>query len=162
VINQRDLSRLAYLGRYTHRVAISNNRLVSIEGGQVRFGWKDYRQAGRGQVMTLSASEFLRRFLLHVLPKGLHRIRQYGLLSNRGRAEKLAACRRLLGVTRPAGPPPQRRQADELFEAVTGQPANRRPVCGSGRMKRTHRLEPAPSPPVAPRPSREPRLEDSS
>src|ERR1700693_5683566 len=73
---------LDYLGRYTHRVAISNNRLLRMEDGKVSFRWKDYRDHSRQKVMTLAVDEFIRRFLLHVLPKGFQRIRQYGLLSN--------------------------------------------------------------------------------
>ena len=76
---------LDYVGRYTHRVAISNNRLLDIEDGQVRFQWKDYRDGGQVKTMTLSAEEFIRRFLLHVLPDGFQRIRYYGFLGNRYR-----------------------------------------------------------------------------
>ena len=81
---------LKYLARYTHRVAISNRRLVALEDGKVRFRWKDYAHGGREKTMTLDASEFLRRFLLHVLPSGFVRIRHYGFLSNRLRHEKVA------------------------------------------------------------------------
>jgi len=89
---------LKYLGRYTHRVAISNRRLVDVEEGRVRFRYKDYVDSGRERVMSLEALEFLRRFLMHVLPLGFVRIRSYGLLSNCHRREKLELCRRLLGV----------------------------------------------------------------
>ena len=91
---------LAYLARYTHRVAIGNSRLVSIDDGHVAFRWKDYRDARSRQikVMRLTAGEFMRRFLLHVLPDGFHRIRHYGLFANGHRAEKLALCRKLLNV----------------------------------------------------------------
>lgn len=92
------LAVLKYLGRYTHRVAIANSRLVSIDDSQVRFRYKDYRNGNRPREMTLEAVEFLRRFLQHVLPRGFQRIRHYGYLANRCRAKKLAACRRLLGV----------------------------------------------------------------
>ncbi|MBU0742362.1 transposase [bacterium] len=87
---------LRYLARYTHRVAISNRRILSIDNATVRFQWKDYRHDNQQRVMTLAADEFIRRFLLHVLPKGFQRIRQYGLLANRAKTEKLARCRRLL------------------------------------------------------------------
>ena len=87
---------LAYLARYTHRVAISNSRLLSLTDREVRFRWKDYRQAARAKVMTLAAGEFIRRFLMHTLPDGFHRIRYYGLFANGHRAEKLALCRQLL------------------------------------------------------------------
>jgi hypothetical protein len=86
------------VGRYTHRVAISNNRLLDIEDGQVQFRYKDYRQDNQQKVMPLSADEFIRRFLLHVLPDGFHRIRYYGFLGNRYRQQKLACCRRFLGM----------------------------------------------------------------
>ena len=87
---------LAYLGRYTHRIAIANSRLVKMEDGQVSFRWRDYRHQGCRKIMTLSAEEFIRRFLLHVLPEGFHRIRHYGFLANGHRAARLALCRRLL------------------------------------------------------------------
>ena len=91
---------LAYLSRYTHRVAISNRRLIALDERGVTFGWKDYRISGRTRykTMTLSPEEFMRRFLLHVLPGGFHRIRHYGLLANAGRLEHLAKARELLGV----------------------------------------------------------------
>ena len=87
---------LAYLGRYTHRVAIANSRLLSLADGKVRFTWKDYRADGKTKVMTLDADEFIRRFLLHALPDGFHRIRHYGFLANGSRGDNLALCRRLL------------------------------------------------------------------
>ena len=95
---------LAYLSRYTHRVAISNRRLVAMNDDGVSFRWKDYRAKGRThhKTMTLASEEFMRRFLLHVLPSGFHRIRHYGLLANAGRRENLAKARALLNV-----PPPE-------------------------------------------------------
>ena len=87
---------LAYLGRYTHRVAIANSRLLSLADGKIRFTWKDYRADGKTKVMTLDADEFIRRFLLHALPDGFHRIRHYGFLANGARGDSLALCRRLL------------------------------------------------------------------
>jgi hypothetical protein len=94
---------LAYLSRYTHRVAISNRRLVSMNDNAVTFRWKDYRAKGRTRhkTMTLAADEFMRRFLLHVLPGGFHRIRHYGLLSNPERRRQLATVRTLLDVPTP-------------------------------------------------------------
>jgi hypothetical protein len=93
---------LAYLGRYTHRVAIANSRLISLADGKVRFTWKDYRAGGKTKVMTLDADEFIRRFLLHVLPDGFHRIRHYGFLANGCcRGDNLALCRRLLDARDP-------------------------------------------------------------
>jgi hypothetical protein len=88
---------LNYLARYTHRVAISNHRLVAFENHRVSFRWRDYAHGGKNKVMTVSADEFLRRFLLHVLPKGLVRIRHFGLFANRRRETALACCRQLLG-----------------------------------------------------------------
>jgi Putative transposase/Transposase zinc-binding domain len=87
---------LAYLARYTHRVAIANSRLIAMDVGKVRFRWKDYRQNGKAKAMTLSADEFMRRFLMHTLPDGFHRIRHYGFLANGHRARKVALCRTLL------------------------------------------------------------------
>ena len=89
---------LDYVGRYTHRVAISNNRLLDIEQDRVSFHWKDYRHHHQQKTMTLSAEEFIRRFLIHVLPDGFQRIRYYGFLSHRCRQDKLAQCRQLLGM----------------------------------------------------------------
>jgi hypothetical protein len=91
---------LSYLSRYTHRVAISNARLLAFDERGVTFRWKDYRATGkpRYKAMTLAADEFMRRFLLHVLPSGFHRIRHYGLLANGGRREHLAQARELLHV----------------------------------------------------------------
>jgi hypothetical protein len=112
---------LAYLSRYTHRVAISNSRLLAMDERGVTFRWKDYRanKAGRGKTrhkaMTLSPQEFMRRFLLHVLPGGFHRIRHYGLLANSNRRDNLALARELLHV---ASPPP-----DESASAATTVPA---------------------------------------
>ena len=125
---------LDYVGRYTHRVAISNNRLVSMDGGQVSFQWKDYRDDNRQKTMTLPAEEFIRRFLIHVLPNGFHRIRYYGFLSNCHRARKLERCRELLRMApvEPAANPP----ADyrDRFEALTGQSLRECPHCHVGTM----------------------------
>jgi hypothetical protein len=90
---------LNYLARYTHRVAISNHRLVAFENHRVSFRWRDYAHGGKKKIMTVSADEFLRRFLLHVLPKGLVRIRHFGFFANRRRETALARCRELLGTT---------------------------------------------------------------
>jgi hypothetical protein len=96
---------LHYLGRYTHRVAISNHRLLAFDGERVSFRWKDYSHGGKQRKMTLLATEFLRRFFLHVLPKGFVRIRHFGFLSNRFRTSQLPLCRRLLEMQAPARPP---------------------------------------------------------
>ncbi len=95
---------LDYVGRYTHRVAISNNRLLDIAEGKVTFRYKDYRHGAEQKTMTLQAEEFIRRFLLHVLPEGFQRIRYYGFLANRYREEKLARCRELLDMPAPEQP----------------------------------------------------------
>lgn len=87
---------LAYLGRYTHRVAIANSRLVALDDDHVAFSWKDYRQNSATKIMRLKPNEFIRRFLLHTLPDGFHRIRHFGFMANRHRAAKLALCRELL------------------------------------------------------------------
>ena len=92
---------LKYLARYTHRVAISNGRLLSLDNGQVRFRWRDSRHHNRSGVMTLDAVEFIRRFLLHVLPSGFVKIRHFGLLANRNRRQALTRCRLHLSATIP-------------------------------------------------------------
>ena len=122
---------LDYLARYTHRVAIANSRLVALADGRVSFLWKDYRHHDRPKVMTLDAGEFIRCFLLHVLPDGFHRIRHYGYLANGHRLAKLAGCRRLLALPEPAQPV---RAADyrERYQQLTGRSLDLCP-CG-GRM----------------------------
>lgn len=128
---------LDYVGRYTHRVAISNNRLLDMENGQVRFQWKDYRDDGKIKAMTLSADEFIRRFLLHVLPNGFQRIRYYGLLGNRYRKEKLGQCRRLLGMSPPSeqtNPSSAEKDYRDRYEELTGKSLHQCPQCQQGRM----------------------------
>jgi hypothetical protein len=122
---------LAYLGRYTHRVAIANSRLIALEDGQVSFRWKDYRHHDKQKVMTLSAAEFMRRFLLHVLPDGFHRIRHYGFLANGRRAASLALCRHLLQAPAPAPPEPTE-QADwrDHLQQLTGVDVRLCRCCG--------------------------------
>ena len=123
-----------YLGRYTHRIAISNNRLIELKDGKVTFAYKDYKHEQRPKVMTLSADEFLRRFLMHVLPDGFQRIRHYGLLGNRHRAENLARCRELLGVVVPTTE--TQRDYRERYRQLTGQDPLRCPQCQIGEMLR--------------------------
>ena len=128
---------LNYLGRYTHRVAISNNRLLNIDHGKVTFSWKDYRDHDRQKIMTLDADEFIRRFLLHVLPDGFQRIRHYGFLGHRYRQAKLALCRKLLGVVLPVADPASQQDKPgyrELYEKLTGKSLRECPVCHSGHM----------------------------
>jgi hypothetical protein len=126
---------LDYVGRYTHRVAISNNRLLDIDNDQVRFQWKDYRGGDQVKTMTLTAEEFIRRFLLHVLPNGFRRIRYYGFLGNRHREEKLAVCRRLLGMPVAEGPESQpTRDYLDRYEDLTGHSLRQCPQCLRGTM----------------------------
>ena len=128
---------LNYLGRYTHRVAISNNRLLDIDHGQVSFHWKDYRHGDQQKTMTLQADEFIRRFLLHVLPDGFQRIRHYGFLGHRYRQAKLALCRQLLGVVLTlTGPALQQDKPNyrDLYEKLTGKSLRDCPVCHAGHM----------------------------
>jgi hypothetical protein len=128
---------LDYVGRYTHRVAISNNRILNIEGAQVTFRYKDYRDGSQQKTMTLSADEFIRRFLLHVLPAAFHRIRYYGFLGNRYRKEKLEQCRQLLGMV-PCEPdsPTEVAKLDyrDRYQALTGSSLWECPACHRGRM----------------------------
>lgn len=128
---------LDYVGRYTHRVAISNNRLLDINNDQIRFRWKDYRYGDQVKTMTLTAEEFIRRFLLHVLPNGFRRIRYYGFLGNRHREEKLALCRRLLGM-QAAESVTARSTAEtdylDRYEDLTGRSLRRCPQCRRGSM----------------------------
>jgi hypothetical protein len=126
---------LNYLGRYTHRVAISNHRLLDINHGKVSFRYKDYRHQARQKTMTLEADEFIRRFLLHVLPDGFQRLRHYGFLSHRYRSAKLALCRRLLGVaSTDLAPRPDKLDFRDLYEKLTGKSLRECPVCHVGRM----------------------------
>lgn len=132
---------LEYLGRYTHRVAISNNRLVEFADGQVAFRWKDYRQESQPKVMRLDTAEFTRRFLLHVLPSRLQRIRHYGLLANCHREVKLQQSRQLLAVP---PPPPPEEPADYLdrYQRLTGISLRDCPQCGKGQMVRVESFLP--------------------
>jgi Putative transposase len=130
---------LKYLARYTHRVAISNRRLIGMKDGRVRFRYKDYARGGRRRTMELEATEFLRRFLLQVLPAGCVRIRHDGLLSNRHRREELAVCRERLGVAAPpavsSDEAPSPAPARDLGLEVTGARGGTAcPRCGVGRM----------------------------
>jgi hypothetical protein len=140
---------LDYVGRYTHRVAISNNRLLDIAQGKVTFRYKDYRHDAQQKTITLEAEEFIRRFLLHVLPEGFQRIRYYGFLANRYRHEKLTRCRELLGMP---GPEPTALEVSkdysERYEELTGFSLWKCPACHQGRMlvievfpRSPHRLE---------------------
>ena len=124
-----------YLGRYTHRVAISNNRIITVEDGQVTFKWRDYKDKNIEKLMTLSATEFIRRFLLHVLPNRFVKIRHYGILGNRNRKTKLRLSKRLTGarLTIPAA----KRSVEEMMLKLTGRDITKCPCCGCGRLQRT-------------------------
>jgi len=128
---------LDYVGRYTHRVAISNNHLLDIENNQVRFQWKDYRHGEQSKTMALSADEFIRRFLLHVLPDGFQRIRYYGYLGNRYRRDKLQQCRRVLGMPTPLEQTDaslQEKDYRDRYEELTGHSLHQCPQCSQGHM----------------------------
>jgi hypothetical protein len=126
---------LKYLARYTHRVAISNHRLIAIEDADVKFQWKDYAHEGKQETMTLKAIEFIRRFLLHVLPAGFVRIRHYGFLANRVCRENLELCRALLEDTETCLDPAVPEPTPEQQVAVEGEPKMRVcPACGKGRL----------------------------
>ncbi len=128
---------LDYLRRYTHRVAISNNRLIDFADGQVTFAWKDYRHESRRKIMCLDAQEFMRRFLLHVLPTGFQRIRHYGLLANRYREIKLERCRQLLGAPAPILESPDAAlDYRDHYQRLTGVSLRNCPQCGRGQMVR--------------------------
>ncbi len=132
---------LDYLGRYTHRVALSNDRLLSAEGGQVSFHWKDYRHPQRPRVMTLTAAEFIRRFLLHALPDGLQRIRFGGFLANRHRRAKLACIRQLLAapITELL---PLPKDTLQLLASLAGATTVLCPACGGDAWLRVQTLAP--------------------
>jgi integrase len=134
---------LNYLGRYTHRVAISNNRLLTMDGNRVTFAWKDYKHEAARRTMTLDADEFIRRFLLHVLPNGLQHIRHYGFLANRHRQTKLMLCRQLLDSPAPMTPDSDsgtKQDYRDLYLALTGKSLRDCPLCGKGHMVRIETL----------------------
>jgi Putative transposase/Transposase zinc-binding domain len=131
---------LKYLARYTHRVAISNQRLVALENGRVTFRWKNYARAGEPATMSLKAEEFIRRFLLHVLPKGFVKVRHFGFLANRGRRENVVLCRKLL-VASSTTPPDLAPSPCHSDEAETDT-ADRCPRCNIGSMRMLEILPP--------------------
>lgn len=125
---------LDYLGRYTHRVAISNHRIINVENGKVTFQYTDRKDNYTLKDMTLEAEELIRRFLLHVLPEGFMRIRRFGFLANRCKKEKLGRCRQLLGLS-PQLPKPGKKTTQELMLQLTGIDVTRCPFCKKGTMK---------------------------
>jgi hypothetical protein len=139
-----------YLGRYTHRVAISNDRLVKLEGGKVTFRYRDRKDNDRIKPMTLDASEFIRRFLLHILPDGFVKIRHYGILSNRSRNTKLGLCKRLLRGDCPHERREKKSESwQDLLTRITGHDPRICPYCGKGRMSLKEVLNPS-APPLPP------------
>ncbi|HLG15188.1 MAG TPA: transposase [Blastocatellia bacterium] len=133
---------LDYLGRYTHRVAISNNRLLGLEDGKVTFSWKDYRDGDKTKQMTLEAEEFIRRFLMHVLPDGFQKIRYFGLMANRNRAANLALCRTLIPDAGPVVSTLEVKDWKERYRELTGEDVSLCPACKRGRLRAVRVLKP--------------------
>ena len=124
---------LDYLGRYTHRVALSKDRIIKVENGEVTLSYRDRKDGGRKKTMTLEAQEFIRRFLLHVLPDGFMRIRHFGFLANRSKKHALTRCRKLLDLD-PALPQSPILSAQDLLVKITGVDLSRCPCCRKGTM----------------------------
>ena len=140
-----------YVGRYTHRIAISNHRILDIENGQVKFTWRDYRDHNQPKIMTLSADEFIRRFLLHVLPSGFHRIRYYGFLANPHRKRKLELSRQLLNAPTAradSSEPAKSEDYRDRYERLTGRSLRECPLCHRGHMIATQVLPAVHSVPI--------------
>ena len=137
---------LDYLGRYTHRVALSNERILSVQNGQVTFTYRDRKDKDRLKSMTLDAQEFIHRFLLHVLPDGFMRIRHFGFLSNRSKKYLLPQCRRLLNLD-PALPRCSIDSAKDMLFKITGVDLSRCPYCNKGTMIVVGELPPVSSSP---------------
>jgi hypothetical protein len=134
---------LQYLGRYTHRIAISNNRILAIRDGNVSFLWRDYADDNRKKTMTLKADEFIRRFLLHVLPERYVRIRHFGLLGNRNRKNNIALCREFLGTGKTVTKEKIKQETwQEQLIRICGIDVTRCPICQKGRMSRIALLLP--------------------
>ena len=134
---------LQYLGRYTHRVAITNNRILNIRNDDVSFLWRDYADQNRQKTMTLKADEFIRRFLLHILPSRYVRIRHFGLLANRKRNNTIALCRKILGDGQTETKQNTRKETwQEQLLRICGLDVTLCPVCQKGRMGRIGLLLP--------------------
>jgi hypothetical protein len=131
-----------YLGRYTHRVAVSNQRIKNIESGKVTFSYKDYRDSNKTKEMTLEAGEFIRRFLLHILPDNFYKIRYYGILSSRNKKIKLRQCRQTLGVEKKAEEMVITKSWREKLYELTGIDINQCPKCKKGKMILVERIMP--------------------
>ena len=136
---------LDYLGRYTHRVALSNERILSVQNGQVTLSYRDRKDGNRKMTIPLDAQEFIRRFLLHVLPDGFMRIRHFGFLANRSKKQALAQCRRLLKIEA-ALPETPKESAKDLLLRITGIDLSRCPSCHRGTMIVVAELPPISSP----------------
>jgi len=132
---------VAYLGRYTHRVAVSNNRIVKLEKGQVTFKWRDYRDKKKEKLMTISAEEFIRRFLIHVLPDRFVKIRYYGILGSRNKSTKLKLCKKLTGTIFHIKEA-EKLTAVEMMLKLAGRDITLCPCCGSGKLTRSWALSP--------------------
>lgn len=122
-----------YLGRYTHRVAISNNRIISIENGNVAFRWRDYKDGSKLKLMTVSANEFIRRFLIHILPNGFMKIRHYGFLGNRNKNTKLKICKQLTNTSTLLK---EKASTLDLIQKITGRDLSKCPYCGSDKLSK--------------------------
>jgi len=121
-----------YLGRYTHRVAISNNRILKLEDGKVTFKWRDYKDGNKVKEMTITVDEFIRRFILHILPSGLHKIRHYGLLAPKGKSARIMICKKLTNtLIKPFEP----RKPLEIIRDILGDEFNKCPQCGVGKLR---------------------------
>jgi hypothetical protein len=134
---------LQYLGRYTHRIAISNNRIIAIREGKVSFLWRDYANCNRQKIMTLKADEFIRRFLIHVLPTRFVRIRHFGLLANRNRKDNIAVCRNIIVGNKPIIKKEVKPETwQEQLLRICGIDVTTCPVCQKGKMFRMAPLLP--------------------
>lgn len=139
---------LEYLGRYTNRVAISNNRVIRIKNGIVTFKWRDYKENNKVKLMALSAEEFIRRFLMHILPEGFVKIRHYGILSNKNRSSKLEICKRLTGASmHNLRFYLKNASMQELLLKFKGIDSTKCPCCSIGKMQKALKLDPRNSSP---------------
>ena len=125
---------ISYLGRYTHRVAISNNRILHCDNGLVTFNWRDYKDSNKVKEMTVTAEEFIRRFMLHILPSGLIKIRHYGILTARDKSKRIALCRSLIDPNGCFSPSSEPRSTIEILQDILGVDFNICPSCGIGRL----------------------------
>jgi len=134
---------LEYLGRYTHRIAISNHRIVSMQDDRVSFRWRDYADSNKTKIMTVDANEFIRRFLLHVLPDRFVKIRHYGILGNRCRKAKLDRCRKLLAAAKEETVEQKKETWQETLLRLCGVDIGRCPACGERAMRTIETIKPA-------------------